>query len=708
MLDVYTGELLSGFYVPRAAELEQWISAERERYRREAITAAWALCESAEREGKNRAAADWAAAAARISLNDEAAIQRQLMLLGRINDRAGASHAYDTFRRRLATELELEPSPETKRLIAEIRRLPGLPEQPSADAVGESAAPPHLEAAPFTADAVPSDGALSAPTRRSNERVEDRPHRRRKLALGTAIGIALMCAVVWGVRHRASPPSDPNAGAETSVAVERFVPLDSASASVGRALTASTINQLAQVGSFVVTAPEVVNTLRAPIAPNRSLHPHLLVAGTVGRSQGVIRVNVRIVDAVSARIIRSAALDHDSSGQVATVEILARQVSSIVRTSAGHEFRLAMRSAQFHDKDGYMLMQQADQDVDLASQFERTGHFLEAAQSLRSADTLLARVEMRDAEWSEPMIERATIAERLGALYMAPLRDTAVMRRLFASGIAKANRAVESDPRNAAALESLGSLDYWYWLAVRLSADSAKRLLATAQRALRAAVALDPGRPEAWSLLGASYQARADFAAAYVAESHAWNADTYLRNPQEILANLSAAAYEIRDDSAARYWCAELNRQFEGSWPGAYCKLELLAEHRGAGTRASVMSDVWGIADDTSWSAVHGPRIDPHFQLLAAAVLARYGMRDSAESVIARAVVAGANDSELIPLEAYARVLLHQDSTAVDLMTRYVTVDPIGRAGVARSWRFAGLLNLQRRLTLLNIPAATR
>lgn len=59
MLDVYTGELLPGFFVPRAPELEHWLSEQRERYRREAATAAWALCESAEKEGEHRAAADW-------------------------------------------------------------------------------------------------------------------------------------------------------------------------------------------------------------------------------------------------------------------------------------------------------------------------------------------------------------------------------------------------------------------------------------------------------------------------------------------------------------------------------------------------------------------------------------------------------------------------------------------------------------------------
>jgi DNA-binding SARP family transcriptional activator/TolB-like protein len=705
MLDLYTGELLPGFFVPRAAELEHWISEERERYRSEAATAAWALCESAEKGGEHRAAADWAAAATRISLNDETAIQRQLTLLGRLNDRTGAVHAYDLFRRRLAQELELEPSPETKRLIAEIRSLSGSPEQLVGDRLAVVAT--RSAATLSTAGVAPTDRAVTAAA--GLPRQGQRPHRRRRLVLPATIGAALICAVAWGARNRIGATADPVAGAEISVAVKSFAPLDLASASVGRALTASTINQLALVRSFAVTGPDVANTRHTPAAPDRALRIRLLVAGNVARSQARIRVMLRIVDAVSGRIIRSAALDRDSGGQAATIEPLARQISSIVRTSAGHEIHLAMRSAQLHDKDAYALMQQADEDVDLASQFQRTGNFLDAVHSLESADALLAKVEMRDANWSEPMIERASIFERLGAMYMAsPIRDTAVMRRLLTSGVAEANLAVKTDPRNPATMASLGSLDYWYWLAVRLPTDSAKRLLATAQRVLRAAVALDAGRPEPWSLLGASYQARADYSSAYVADSHAWSADTYLRNPQEILANLSTVAYEIRDDSAAQYWCDELNRQFEGSWLGAYCKLELLAEHRGAGTPASVMSNVWAIADDTSWSAAHGPGIESHFQLLAAAVLARYGMRDSAESVIARATAAGANDSELVPLEAYARLLLHEDSTATALMTQYVAVDPLGRTGVARSRRFASLPNLQRRLTLLGVPTATR
>ncbi len=55
---------------------------------------------------------------------DESSLQRLLSLLDRSGDRSAAIRAYDEFARRLAQDLELEPSAETRRVIESLRSRP--------------------------------------------------------------------------------------------------------------------------------------------------------------------------------------------------------------------------------------------------------------------------------------------------------------------------------------------------------------------------------------------------------------------------------------------------------------------------------------------------------------------------------------------------------------------------------------------------------
>jgi tetratricopeptide (TPR) repeat protein len=125
-LALYRGPLLEGLYVAGAApELQDWLDGERTRLRERAAAAARTLAERAEREGRP----EHAIAATRRSLElapeDEGALRHLLTLLERAGDRAAALRAYEEFARRLAQELELEPSAETRALADSIRARAG-------------------------------------------------------------------------------------------------------------------------------------------------------------------------------------------------------------------------------------------------------------------------------------------------------------------------------------------------------------------------------------------------------------------------------------------------------------------------------------------------------------------------------------------------------------------------------------------------------
>jgi DNA-binding SARP family transcriptional activator len=120
-LDLYRGDLLAGFFVSGMPQFERWLDLAREQYRQRAATAAWALARAEEQQGRPDTAASWARRAVDLSPDDELAVRRLLTLLQSLGDHAGAARAYEAFASRLAAEFELEPSPETERLMDSIQ-----------------------------------------------------------------------------------------------------------------------------------------------------------------------------------------------------------------------------------------------------------------------------------------------------------------------------------------------------------------------------------------------------------------------------------------------------------------------------------------------------------------------------------------------------------------------------------------------------------
>ena len=120
-LELYRGELLEGFFIPGAPEFERWLDAERARLRAAVVGGARALVERATEVGDVAAAAQWAERGLRLAPLDEALMQRLIGLQDRRGDRAGAVQAYEDFARRLALELDVQPSAETQALLVAVR-----------------------------------------------------------------------------------------------------------------------------------------------------------------------------------------------------------------------------------------------------------------------------------------------------------------------------------------------------------------------------------------------------------------------------------------------------------------------------------------------------------------------------------------------------------------------------------------------------------
>jgi len=195
-LEHYHGDFLAGLHVPdAAAELEDWITAERLRLRGMAKEAAHQLRGEEERAGHASGATFWARRAAALDPLDEHSAGELMALLERQGDRTGAARVFDDLARRLKEELGVEPGGELRRL-ADRLRASASPDRPSPPTAPSPAGAPGPELVPA---ASPPEGGLA---------VHAAPRGRRR-AVAWAAAALLVVAVgfaVWGRRPVPRPP----------------------------------------------------------------------------------------------------------------------------------------------------------------------------------------------------------------------------------------------------------------------------------------------------------------------------------------------------------------------------------------------------------------------------------------------------------------------------------------------------------------------
>jgi DNA-binding SARP family transcriptional activator len=117
-LDLYRGELLQGFHISGVPEFERWVERTRQRLATTAAASARTLADTAQARGDDRTALLWTRRVLDMRPDDECALRRVIAILFRIGDRTAAIRAYEDFRRRLQVDYGLEPSAQTRELIA--------------------------------------------------------------------------------------------------------------------------------------------------------------------------------------------------------------------------------------------------------------------------------------------------------------------------------------------------------------------------------------------------------------------------------------------------------------------------------------------------------------------------------------------------------------------------------------------------------------
>ena len=159
-LAIYRGELLPGVFVSGAPAFERWLDETRERLRARAVDAARSLERAAVARADTPAAVAWMRRVLALSPHDEPAMRRLLTHLEGLGERARAVEAYDAFARRLATDLELQPSVETQAAAHQIRDQVAI--KPA-----QAAQPRQLPAPAASPPAVSADAPAGSPWRRA-------------------------------------------------------------------------------------------------------------------------------------------------------------------------------------------------------------------------------------------------------------------------------------------------------------------------------------------------------------------------------------------------------------------------------------------------------------------------------------------------------------------------------------------------------------
>jgi Tol biopolymer transport system component/DNA-binding SARP family transcriptional activator len=140
----YGGELLVGLFPPDSDGFMRWLETERARLRVALSSAATARVNELERDGNVERALAVARRIVEINRDDETLVRRLMSLHEMSGDRAGALHAFESYRARLASDFDAEPAPETVAIATRLRSTAPLAFAPPAKRASLTPAPAPL------------------------------------------------------------------------------------------------------------------------------------------------------------------------------------------------------------------------------------------------------------------------------------------------------------------------------------------------------------------------------------------------------------------------------------------------------------------------------------------------------------------------------------------------------------------------------------
>jgi TolB-like protein/DNA-binding SARP family transcriptional activator len=342
-LELYRGDFVEGFFLSDLPELDRWIESERHRFRDSAAGAARSLSKSAESSGDLAMALHWARQASSYAPYDEPDARRVLLLLGRLGDRGSALEFFERFARRLRSDLELEPSPETVAALNAIstarqeRAAAPTTRISAATTTGETAAngSPPVNAR-TTLNAAPPLNA--APTSTTAAPGHDRS--RWLLATLAALGILILAAALVRAEFQKSAAAQkPPFAAEKppSIAVLPLANLgaDTSAQYFSDGMTDELIATLSQVEGLRVaarTSSFVYKNRNVPLTEiARALNVDAVLEGSSLHEGNRVRITLQLVRAPEGYSIWSKTYEREVNDVFALQQDIGRDVAGALK-----------------------------------------------------------------------------------------------------------------------------------------------------------------------------------------------------------------------------------------------------------------------------------------------------------------------------------------------------------------------------------------
>jgi eukaryotic-like serine/threonine-protein kinase len=443
---------------------------------------------------------------------------------------------------------------------------------------------------------------------------------------------------------------------------------------VADGLTEGLIDELARVPGLHVVSRNGVAQFRAEaVAPEsvaRVLDVGTLVQGSVEPVGDRLRVTLRLVEGPTGVDFDRVAFEVPSADPLAARDSVAGEAARMLRERLGEELRVREERGTAPSGAAWALLQLGEHERKIAEDLHTKGDLQQAFRHFSVADSLLAVAETGHPDWVDPIVLRGQIAYRQSRLVSTV--DSALAA--IATAIGHANRALASNPNYAPARELRGTAQYWHYvLGVTPDPKEANALLAAAQADLEAAVRADPVLASAHATLSHLYYQKPGGVVSALLEARlAYEADAFLATAPEVLWRLFLGSYDLEQLTQAHTWCDEGARRFANDYRFAECRLW-------TGTMPGVApdpSEAWRLVEEATRLAPESRRQYEHHRvmIIAAAVLVRAGLADSARRVLL-AARAGADvdpSLELPYVEAYVRTLLGDDAEAVALLKQLI------------------------------------
>jgi serine/threonine-protein kinase len=460
-------------------------------------------------------------------------------------------------------------------------------------------------------------------------------------------------------------------------------------------LTEGLIGTLGEVPGLSVVSKGGVETYRqttiALDSVARALSAGTLIRGTVERDGDKIRVNVRLVEGGSGADYERTTVEQPATALLAVRDSLAGKVAELIRKRLGEEIKLQAQRHSTNSVAAWSLVQRAEQLRKDAAAAIAKDDSTARDRDFDAADSLLAAAEKEDGKWADPIALRARVAYQRSRI---PGLEQEPAAKWIEAGIDHANRALAVNPKDPNALETRGNLQYWrFLLALEPDANKSRTLLLQAKADLEAATRINPTQAGAWASLSHLYYKTNGAVDVNIAARRALEADAFLDNAEAVLNRLFLSSYDLGQFTDAGAWCEATKRRFGGTVNANACELYLLATR----AREPNVARAWLLADSVTALTAGGRREATRLEMnmLAAVVLARAGLGDSARRVIERSK----GDAQIDPvrdvtlLGAFAYVELGDLRAAIEMLKVYFSANPTARSSYAADpgWQFKPL-----------------